>query len=410
MMSRSPPAATPGLARRSQQGLHLAQSQFAPFAPAGQPREGASGSCERANTSEALSMLGRGAIFGGAARKLPACCLHPGDMAAVGGTAPAPGAEDIAGVRALAAGIADGIVPPALPECDGTAKAGVRAIFDFDWSMVNENTDTFCFQQLLDAGAYSEAVARCRSLSSEVGWTAAIDWAHAWLADSLGKSAADVLRALSSTPMDASVVRSLEALCSRGVEISIVSDSNSLFIAQVLGAHGVRVPEPMARALAAAMKGEPESAAKDPAVGCAVVTRVATNVAWVDSGSGAAAPGVQRIRLRPHDPRPVGCPRCPSNLCKGRALHAILRTEVGVGKHAAVSPAPCRVVYVGDGSNDMCPSMCLRECDVVLARKGFRLAKELTAKPDSVRCTVRLWEDGSELAALLLESAVSPPA
>ena len=313
-------------------------------------------------------------------------------------------------MRALAAGIADGIVPPALPACEAGAATGVRAVFDFDWSMVNENTDTFCFMELVDSQTYRETVERCRSISATAGWTAAIDWAHGWLADTQGKSAADVLRALERTPMDASLIRCLEALCARGVEVSVVSDSNSLFIAQVLHAHGVRVPARMSSALAAASKIALMDPAKDPGAGCASVARVATNVAWVEGAAADGGLGVPRIRLSPHDPRPVGCPRCPANLCKGRALHAVLGTAAGAGAAAPASPAPSRVVYVGDGSNDLCPGMCLRECDVLLARKGYRLAEKLAADPASVRCSVRLWEDGSELAALLLECAVAPAA
>ena len=35
------------------------------------------------------------------------------------------------------------------------------------------------------------------------------------------------------------------------------------------------------------------------------------------------------------------------------------------------------IVYIGDGSNDVCPSLSLSSNDVVVARKGFPLAKHV---------------------------------
>lgn len=62
------------------------------------------------------------------------------------------------------------------------------------------------------------------------------------------------------------------------------------------------------------------------------------------------------------------CERChrSPNLCKGSVLKQIL-----------ASGSYTRVVYVGDGGNDTCPSMLLSDKDHVVARKFYRLDKNL---------------------------------
>lgn len=59
-----------------------------------------------------------------------------------------------------------------------------------------------------------------------------------------------------------------------------------------------------------------------------------------------------------------GCSRCPANLCKSKALSPY---KVGYDK----------IVYVGDGYNDICPSLSLANNDAVVARKGFHLAEHV---------------------------------
>ena len=62
--------------------------------------------------------------------------------------------------------------------------------------------------------------------------------------------------------------------------------------------------------------------------------------------------------------RDHGCPSCSANLCKTKAL-------------APYKEGYDKIVYVGDGYNDICPSLALSTNDVVLARKGFPLAEHV---------------------------------
>ena len=59
-------------------------------------------------------------------------------------------------------------------------------------------------------------------------------------------------------------------------------------------------------------------------------------------------------------------------------MQSVLQTCAG--KTKALAPYKVgydRIVYIGDGSNDVCPSLSLSSNDVVVARKGFPLAKHV---------------------------------
>lgn len=69
---------------------------------------------------------------------------------------------------------------------------------------------------------------------------------------------------------------------------------------------------------------------------------------------------------KPHGcPLPPSCP-CPSNLCKTKALKDILNRSCFHQRRP-------RIVYTGDGSNDVCPVLhVLKENDICFARSGWK--------------------------------------
>jgi len=108
-----------------------------------------------------------------------------------------------------------------------------------------------------------------------------------------------------------------------------------------------------------------------------------------------------------------GCPLCPANLCKGRELDTL----------RAAHPHRRRIVYIGDGANDLCPALCLGPDDAVLARSGHPLealiselntasAAAAAAVDDEnendcnqrrVVAQVRIWKHHDELVNLVKE-------
>ena len=70
-----------------------------------------------------------------------------------------------------------------------------------------------------------------------------------------------------------------------------------------------------------------------------------------------------------------------------------------------------RVIYCGDGENDLCPALALSSGDLVLARKGYGLHKLLAKRaetPGKATCkaALRLWSTHAELAELLRKHGV----
>lgn len=90
------------------------------------------------------------------------------------------------------------------------------------------------------------------------------------------------------------------------------------------------------------------------------------------------------------------CHQCPVNLCKKKVLELYLSecSDGGVEYH--------RIFYVGDGGNDLCPTSCLRQHDVVMPRKGYTLEKllvKLRGREDDAahRARVVAWNSGTEI-------------
>mmetsp|Transcript_19713 Transcript_19713/g.47070 ORF Transcript_19713/g.47070 Transcript_19713/m.47070 type:complete len:203 (-) Transcript_19713:993-1601(-) len=131
-----------------------------------------------------------------------------------------------------------------------------------------------------------------------------------------------------------------------GVDLRILSDSNTFFIDEILRFHGL---------------------ASD-------FSLITTNHAHVDEQS----------ILRVSHCHEHACPRCPPNLCKGYWVRSWLES------------CPGRVIYVGDGGGDFCGAIHLRAHDVVLPRKNWRLHKKLMTHRD-LAPRMLPWQDYGEL-------------
>eukprot|EP00887_Chlorella_sp_A99_P005678 scaffold1.g5678.t1 len=109
-------------------------------------------------------------------------------------------------------------------------------IWDFDWSMVEENSDTWVIDQI---GAH-DIYTHLRE-SQGLPWTRLMDATLSAAAAQLGATPADVRAAVRALPVDAGLADWLcgAATARRGMEMVIVSDANSVYIAEVLAHHGL---------------------------------------------------------------------------------------------------------------------------------------------------------------------------
>ncbi|KAF9571295.1 putative phosphatase phospho1 [Mortierella alpina] len=88
------------------------------------------------------------------------------------------------------------------------------------------------------------------------------------------------------------------------------------------------------------------------------------------------------LNLEPH-----GCINpCQPNLCKGRELQKLVDAQ-----------SWDQIVYMGDSTNDFCPSTRLRAHDLVLARAELLLEKAIKAQPESVKANVTYWKSAQDV-------------
>ena len=61
-----------------------------------------------------------------------------------------------------------------------------------------------------------------------------------------------------------------------------------------------------------------------------------------------------------------------------------------------------KLIYLGDGSGDFCPSSKLGAGDYVMPRKNFPLWDLICRNPNLIKAEIHEWSDGEELELVLL--------
>lgn len=247
-----------------------------------------------------------------------------------------------------------------------TMAAQVLVVFDYDWSLVNENSDTFVFKQL-HAPLLESLTARLalrREQQQEVSWTALMDELLHELSEQQPQVTREVLRAtLARIPILDRMLDAVRlAVDTHGADLKIVSDANTVYIQSMLEHHAL----------------------------AAHVSEIFTNPGFFEGVSSS------RLRVQPYHAlhlAPHGCPNCPANMCKGAILDQI----------RSGNPGFQHVLYVGDGGGDFCPSTRLTSQDVVFARtddadgKAYGLLKKLLTNREQVQATVVPWTSGEDI-------------
>jgi Putative Phosphatase len=202
------------------------------------------------------------------------------------------------------------------------------------------------------------------------------------------------------------VVRMLTWAVAQHLPVKVLSDCNSVFIGHILA--GARLGRAVRDgALEVVTNGATFERLMgdtgDAAPGLGAAAAAATAPASAAKAAGGAG---YKLVVQPRHPAsaaPHGCPLCPANLCKGAELRR-LRTAAPLSAGGGWG----RVVYAGDGANDICPALALGPRDVVLARAGEALARyaaEAPADPNArqLRAAVHVWHNHEQLARLVRE-------
>ncbi|RUS29017.1 phosphatase phospho-type [Jimgerdemannia flammicorona] len=232
-------------------------------------------------------------------------------------------------------------------------------VFDFDWSMIDVDSDHFIFEKLA-----KDLREKMDIMENNMVWT---DMVNALLSElpARGITRSDIDQVLTQIPFRPAMVRALHLAHSAGADLRILSDANTYTISRILDNHGVRH----------------------------LFTEVATNRGYWDHNDRLWVERYLRLDVdAPHECKTVngktGRRSCAPNLCKGKELRRMMNQN----KYE-------RVVFIGDGANDFCPSCQLSSNDVVLCRAGRVLETILTQPRHAaqVKAQVIFWNFASDI-------------
>ncbi|KAJ7963185.1 Inorganic pyrophosphatase [Quillaja saponaria] len=226
-------------------------------------------------------------------------------------------------------------------------------VFDFDSTIIEMDSDNWLLGEF-------GAIDKFYQLLPTTPWNPLMDRMMKEL-HSEGKTMDDIVEVLKQTPMHHRIAPAIEAAHALGCDLRILSDANMFFLETIVKHHGLDD----------------------------YFSEIDANPSYVNEEG--------RLRISPYHnfvTSPHGCSLCPPNMCKGVVLERIQRS---VGKEGK------RIIYLGDGSNDYCPSLKLKESDYVMPRKNFTLFKLISENPSLVKAEIHGWSDGEELERVLLQ-------
>ena len=131
-----------------------------------------------------------------------------------------------------------------LSRCAGASLAAdkgegnVLVVWDFDWSLVNENSDTFVLRELAPAltDEMKQLQAERPAIFGKGKWTALMDHLLTKLGEEHMVGRRQIEHCLEGIPVFVEVIQVVRELAGRGCEQRILSDANSVFIDEVLRA------------------------------------------------------------------------------------------------------------------------------------------------------------------------------
>ncbi|KAH8064715.1 phosphocholine phosphatase [Aureococcus anophagefferens] len=231
-----------------------------------------------------------------------------------------------------------------------TQEGPTMVVWDFDWSLINENSDTWILEQLAPT-LLTDLKKLQQTEPDRFGrgqWTALMDHLLTLLGTREKVTRGALERRLASIPFADENVACVRLAAAAGCEQRILSDANEVYIDKILEARSLRARS-------------------------AVCTNAATHE--------AAGDGAEVLRVAPFHPvdeAPHGCRKCPPNL------------------------------------GDYCPATRLVEDDVVCARANYPLAKKLrklalnVADPVTLDAAVAEWRDGADLLRIFKRELRAP--
>ncbi|KAL5822569.1 hypothetical protein ACOSQ4_020469 [Xanthoceras sorbifolium] len=231
----------------------------------------------------------------------------------------------------------------------------IVAVFDFDKTIIDLDSDNWVIDELGATDLFNQ-------LLPTMPWNSLMDRMMKEL-HSQGKTIEDIVEILKRVPIHPRIIPAIKSAHALGCELRILSDANMFFIETIFNHLGL----------------------KD------YFSEINTNPSFVDEQG--------RLRILPyHDftKSSHGCTICPPNMCKGLIIERIQASLAKEGEKK-------RIIYLGDGSGDYCPSLKLKEEDHVMPRKNFPLWDLIFTNPIRIKAEIHEWTDGEELEKVLLQ-------
>ncbi|CAN6985716.1 unnamed protein product [Brassica rapa subsp. trilocularis] len=232
--------------------------------------------------------------------------------------------------------------------------AGIVIVFDFDRTLIDGDSDNWVVTEIF------------HQLRFTLPWNRLMDRMMTEL-HSQGRSIQDIETCLQRImPIDSHIVDAIKSAKSLGCDLKIVSDANQFFIEKILEHHDL--------------------------LDC--FSDIYTNPTSVDENG--------KLRISPYHgdggaaSTPHSCNLCPPNLCKGLVMDHI---RASIPKDQILT----RVIYLGDGGGDFCPTLKLRECDCVMPRTNYPLWKRISEKSSLIKADVKEWSSAEELQRILMQ-------
>ncbi|KAM3217629.1 inorganic pyrophosphatase 1-like [Capsicum annuum] len=233
--------------------------------------------------------------------------------------------------------------------------AEIVVVFDFDKTIIDLDSDNWVVDEFGASDMFDQLV-------PTMPWNTVMDTMMKEI-HARGKTMQDIEQVLKRAPVIPWVVPAIKAAHALGCDLKIVSDANLFFVETILEHSGI----------------------KD------CFSEINTNPSYVDDEG--------KLRIRPYHDFDHKCNNpCPPNMCKGLVIERMQAASLAMEGNNNKK----RMIYLGDGAGDFCPSLMLKEQDFVMPRKDFPVWKLMNENLQLIKAKIHGWTDGEELQHILL--------
>jgi pyridoxal phosphate phosphatase PHOSPHO2 len=240
------------------------------------------------------------------------------------------------------------------------------AVFDFDHTIINENSDIYINKLLIRNNDESSDFKRFKfpieiEKMREKGWTNRMNAVFEYMHSIYNINKSKLIDCLEEIKVDDCMLRLIDDLYQRNYHLFIISDSNTIFIETILKQNGIY----------------------------SRFNTIFTNKASFDLNEKLVVVPFNHTYNPNKEPFDCQTNICEKNICKGKVLDNIIKN------HDAE-----HIIYVGDGTNDYCPGLYLTQNDNYFVRKDFSLFKLLKKEINlyqKLTAKIKYWSNADDI-------------